>query len=375
MRTWVLALVAAAMAAPADAQRQRFTIDTETAEGQMLQQIGQEENEEQKLALLERFVAQYPTHEAAGWAHAMMVPSYLKAGRNDEALTAGEKALELDPEDLQTAHNVLKTAEATKDPDLLRKWALHVSGLARKVAESPKPADEDEAEEWEHRVDFAKQLDTYTEYSLYAAALQTADPHKQIELVETLQQHNPESEYLPRLRSHYFFAMQKAGNLDRAVEIAEEVLAQDKTNEDMLLVAADYYLHKKKDPKKVLEYSAQLVELMESKEKPEGASDADWAARKHQVMGIALWMQGTTYSTLNRFQDADNTLRKALPLIKGNDQLLAGALFHLGLANFKLEKILDAIKFNEQCIAIKSPYQAHAKRNLQLIHSQYRVVR
>ena len=46
--------------------------------------------------------------------------------------------------------------------------------------------DADAVEDWKRRVDFAKQLDTYTEYSLYAASLQTTDPNKRVQLGEAL---------------------------------------------------------------------------------------------------------------------------------------------------------------------------------------------
>ena len=61
--------------------------------------------------------------------------------------------------------------------------------------------------------------------------------------------------------------------------------------------------------------------------------------------------------------------------------LLAGAYFYLGLANFKMgdskvpdeKRILDAVRFNEQCAAIKSPFQAPAQRNIKAIRQQFHI--
>lgn len=375
MKTWVLVLAAAVVMTPAVAQRHALTINAETPEGQMLQQIGQQADQAKKLALMEQFAAQYPKHEAMAWVYSQMVPAYTKAGQYDKAMAAGAKLLALDPEDVETAHACLKAAEAKKDPDAVRTWAVKTSDIARKVAQSKKPEDEDEVEEWKRRVDFAKQVDTYTEYSLYAAALQTTDIGKKTELVETLEQRNPGSQYLPKIYGSYFVALRQAGEQDKAVAVAEKVLQKDQTNEDMLLAVADYYMRKNSDPEKVITNSAKLIEIMGSKPKPEGVSAEDWEKKKTTILGLAHWMTGVTYSTQNKFSDADKELREALPLIKGNNQLLAGAYFHLGLANFKMDKILDAIKFNEACTKIKSPFQAQAARNLRAIRSQYRVVR
>ncbi|MEK7753481.1 MAG: hypothetical protein AAB654_16275, partial [Acidobacteriota bacterium] len=75
------------------------------------------------------------------------------------------------------------------------------------------------------------------------------------------------------------------------------------------------------------------------------------------------------------------SLRAGLPYMKDNQQLLAGAYFYLGLAAFKLgdtkppdtARLLDAIKFNQQCAAIKGPFQALAQRNLKVIKSQFQI--
>ncbi len=73
-----------------------------------------------------------------------------------------------------------------KDPDLVLKWSSKTAELAQKVVASPQPKDADEVENWKARVDYARQVNTYTEYSLYAMAIQTADPKKQAALIEAL---------------------------------------------------------------------------------------------------------------------------------------------------------------------------------------------
>jgi tetratricopeptide (TPR) repeat protein len=362
MRTWALALALLIIAGSAAGQRHELTIDTGTPEGQMLQQIGQEADEAKKLALMEQFATQYPKHEAMAWVYSQMVPAYTKANQHAKAIGAGEKLLALDPEDLRTAHAALKAAEAQKDPDAVKKWAIQTSEMARKMAQSPKPEDEDEAEDWQYDVDFAKQLETYT-----------TDPQKKIELIETLEQRNAKSEYLPQVQGQYFLALQQIGDADRAVAVAEKILEKDQTNEDMLLVVADYNFQRNKELEKVLSYSVKLVELMGSKPKPEAVSEADWEKKKTVILGLAHRMTGVTYSNQKKFKQADQTLRQALPLIKGDDQLTAQVLFHLGLANYRLKKIVDAVKFNRQCVKIKSPFQIQARRNLRAIQSQYRV--
>src|SRR5256885_659729 len=84
-------------------------------------------------------------------------------------------------------------------------------GQAQQAIAAQMPKDEDE-DEWKKRVDFAKQVNTYSEYSLYAMALQTPDPRKKIALIEDLQQRNPQSQYLGQVQLVQFQAYRQAGD-------------------------------------------------------------------------------------------------------------------------------------------------------------------
>jgi tetratricopeptide (TPR) repeat protein len=371
MRILLLALL---LAAGAVAQRHKVNINTETPEGQALQAIGQESDDAKKLAMLEKFTQDYATSENLAWVYTQMQPLYTKASQPDKALEIGDKLIVLDPEDLETALATLKAAEAKKDPDQVKKWSDVTGPVAQKVIAAPQPKDEDE-DEWKKRVDFAKQVNTYSEYSLYAMALQTTDPRKKIALIEDLQQRNPQSQYLGQVQLVQFQAYRQAGDNDKAVALAEKILATDQSNEDMLLVVADSYLQKGKDPAKVVAYSTKMIDVMNAKAKPEGVNDADWENRKKTVTGLGHFMIGKSNFNDKKYGPADKELRVALPLVEGNTDLKAETLFLLGFSNYKMENIMEALKFNQQCAAIKSRFQAQAAKNVTVIKSQYRAVK
>ena len=138
----------------------------------------------------------------------------------------------------------------------------------------------------------------------------------------------------------------------------------------MLIFVANQYIEKKRDPDKVIAYSAKVVELMDTKPKPEGVSDDDWAKKKKTMSGLAHYMSGTTLFEQKKLAAADKELRAALPLVEGNDQLKAATLFYAGLTNYQMKKIPDALKFNQQCAAIKSPFQAKAAENARVMRQQ-----
>src|SRR5882762_2983941 len=205
MKTWYLLLALFVLSASAQ-QRKHFVINTSTPEGEILQNIGQESDDSKKLALMQDFIAKYPKHEGVGWVYDQMQQIFLKQKDYDKTLDAGEKALAADPEDLDAAYSNLKAGEGKTDPDLVRKWSAATSAIARKIAAGPATSDEDK-----QSVDHAKQVDTYTEYSLYAAALQTTDPAKVADLVDALMERNPKSQYLPTLSGKYLTSLQQSG--------------------------------------------------------------------------------------------------------------------------------------------------------------------
>jgi len=213
MKVFLLALL---LAGSAMAQRHKVNINTETPEGQMLQQIGQEGDGAKQLPMFEKFLEQYPKSENLAWVYSQMEPLYVKANQPDKAIEIGDKLIALDPEDLETALQTLKAAETKKDPDLVKKWSNTTGAIAQKVIATPQPKDEDEVEEWKKKMDYTKQVNTYSEYALYAMALQTQDPRKKVDLVDALEQRNPQSQYLATVTPLRFQAYLQLGDSENA---------------------------------------------------------------------------------------------------------------------------------------------------------------
>ena len=380
MRTWVI-VVALAAAGGAFAQCHKIgEVNAEKPEGALLQQIGQEQDATKKLALMEQFAGQFPQHEAVGWVYEQMEAAYAKAGNQDKVLEVGAKLVAMPGDCVEASQQALKAAEAKKDPDLVKKWSNQTAELAKKVAGTPQPKEADEVDEWKRRVDFAKQVDKYTEYSLMATALAATDPAKKVDLIDTLEQRNPQSEYLPQLREQQFIAYRQTNNTAKAVSLAERLAEKNQADEDMLLVLADHYFNQKQ-PAKVIDYTARLVEVANAKPKPANVADADWDKRKRQLIGSAHWYAGMTYMSQSKYAEGEKALAEALPNVRETQALLAPTLFNLGLANYKLgggrsvnsERILAALKYFDECSKIAGPLRAQALQNIKAIRSQYAV--
>jgi tetratricopeptide (TPR) repeat protein len=366
MRTVVL-LTALTVAAFGQRHPAPTEIDAEKPEGKLLQQILEESDAAKKNALMEQFATEFAKAPETPWVLETVQAYYVKANQPDQVIAIGEKLLAVDPDDPEAAMQALKAAESKKDLALVRKYSDATANNAKKV-KAPGEAE------------YAKGVAQYADYALFRASVESRDPKVTIELAEALVQRSPDSEYGIKAQDPLFLAYRQTGANDKAVALAEKALEKQQTNEDMLLVVADSYIQKKKDPEKVHAYSAKIVEIMGTKPKPEGIADADWNNRKNTITGVAYYMSGRLYSDGSKNQQADQQLRKALPLVDANPEMKAEVLFRLGLANYGMakgspERAQDAATFFRQCAAIKSPFQAKAAANLKSIMTEYRGIK
>jgi tetratricopeptide (TPR) repeat protein len=335
---------------------------------------GSETDEAKRLALFEEFVQAYPKHGGTAWAYGQLQPIYLKASQWDKSIQAGEAALALDPANSFAAYNALQGCEKKADIACLKDWSARTVEAAKKMLAIPKPGVEAEVEEWDKEIDYAKQVIIRCEYSLYAAGLQSTDPAVIIDMGSTLEQRHPDSQYIPQLAGRYVMALQQTGQRDKATAAAEKAVSIDKTNEEMIAVAADGYLQSKKDMAKVIEYGDMLIGVMQTKAAPQGTAPEAWEKRKAAMTGLGHWLKGMAYQEMQNPVETDKSFRTALPFIEGNNDLLAPAYFFIGVANHSLSKSTknpklraEAATFTELCTKIAGPYQESCVKNLSAI--------
>ena len=361
-------------ASAAFAQRYKINV-TESPEGTQLNKVLGESEDARKRVLLEEFLAKFPSNENVPWVNSQLLQIVAKTNEPDKVLDFGQKLLAVDPTDTDTAHNCLKAAEAKKDPGLIMTWAAKTSGLARKMAAAPEPKDAEEVEMWKKQVDYAKQVDIYTEYALFNGGNVIADNAQKIALWESLEKQNPKSQYVAMAQPYLFSAYDKAGDKPKALATAEKVLAADPKNDDMLLYLATYNFENMRDKNKALDYSTRLTEVAPTRPVPQGVSADEWARRAGSKTALGGWMAGVIHATNNKWADTDKFLRIALPTLPDNKDLQAEVLFYLGLANYNLaqgapnrqQRLADALKYSQQCAAIPGKYQAQAKKNVTAI--------
>jgi len=375
MRALVLAtILAGALACSAIAQKKPFEINAETPEGALLQKAGQEDDQAKKTALYEEFLQKYPKHDGAGLAAAQLQLLYSKAGNYDKAMQMADLAITADPTNATFGYSVLQEAEQKKDYAAIKTWAVKTAEAAKKNLAVPKPSDENDAEEWAKEQDYNKQMVVRCEYSLSTALMQAQEPKVKADLGDGLMQVNPESQYMPAATPHYLYGLMQSGRAADAAAVAEKLLVKDKDNDDLMAVVADNSLTNKDYPKAAT-VAMQMVETLKNKAAPQGMDAATWEKTKTAKMARGYFIAGSANYEQKKWNEADTILRAGLPLMQGNNDLLAPAYFYLGFANHELSRtvkatsraavLADAKKFTSACAAIAGPLQNACKKNLE----------
>ncbi len=247
------------------------------------------------------------------------------------------------PDELEDTFNNLKAAtEVKKDPDAVRKLAPQAAKLAREAAAAPQPSDPEQVSTWKAKVEYAKGVDTYSEYALATAARQPGiSPEKSVDLIEALLALNPKSKYL-----------------DAGVTVAY-----------MNALEGSAISNSGRSPDRAVMFANKL-EAAARRPKPEGLAEADWERVKSESLGTGLYITGMAHGQKQSWIDCNKDLTAAISYTKDNARL--GPLYlQLGLCNYQIGKItqdrsklIAAEKYSELSAAIPGPAQAQANQNV-----------
>lgn len=369
----VAVMLICAAAVSGSAQRKPFELNAGTPEGMLLTDAGNAPDEAKKTALLEEFLQKYPKHEGVPYAGTQLQTIYLKNGNLDKAIQTAETILAVDPALPMAAYNALQAAEQKKDYAAVQTWALRTVDAAKKELAMPKPDDDTQAEQWASDQDWAKQGIVRCEYSLFHAAVETQDAQTKANLGEALLSLNPDSQYAAQILPHYLYGLMQTGQAAKATAVAEKVLEKDAANDDMMLLVAENSLAVK-DFDKAGAFATRAVSTLKAAAAPAGGDAATWQKAHDAKLGRAYFLSGSAANESKKYPDADKSFRAALPLLQGNNEMLAPTYFYLGFVNHEMAKaqklpasrtlLADAKKFTGACAAIAGPYQETCKKNL-----------
>jgi hypothetical protein len=284
-------------------------------------------------------------------------------------------------EKLEESFSKLKEAQAGTDTALVQKLAGDIWTITHELVAESAPEVEADKDAWTKRIAWAREIQTYAEYAVGAAAMKAANPADTITLISMLEKQNPSSKYLDEAYGNYFVALNRTGAAAKIPAAAENALRHFPNNEDALLVLADRSMSRN-ETDRALNYAERLLAVAAKHPKPEGMPAADWERKRSSADTRAHWIAGVMHSQKAQYYEADKDLRAALPFVKDNQAMLAATLFHLGVANYQLAaqvrerpRMMEAARFSEEAAKIKGPLSEQAWRNAQIMKAEAQKVR
>jgi tetratricopeptide (TPR) repeat protein len=372
-RTWIFLASLLVVATTAQAQiGKNVLVVANTPEDKALGEIYNAPDGPGKIALLDKFMADYGKGDLELLGDQLYVNTYLAQKNYGKVLEYGQKALALDPDNFSTAVNMVHAADEMGDTSKLFDAGEQVAAILARYKVAPAPAGTSERS-WgsikaENIASSAQDI-KYVEYALFDAAYKTANPAAKAALMERYATTFPDSTDTSNARETAAFAYQQAQQYPKMLETAQKVLAGDPDNATMMVLLADYWSEKGQAAQldKAGEYAQKALDLLGQAKKPEGVSDDQWKQQITLRKGLAYSSLGQVFANSGKNTEAVNAFKQANPLLKSSATSYGRNLYRLGFTLAKMKQIPEARTVLTEAVSIDSPYKALAQQTLDKI--------
>lgn len=364
--------------APASAQTSNDNLMAKTPESEFLELVDLVEEPKKQIDLLTAFQSQFPKYEGMAAIHAQMQGIFVDLKQWDKSIAAGEKALSLDPNNVEVVKLIVQAAEEKKDETLLAKWRDRLKALQPETdvtvaSNEHLPFIDDEPAGDLDKVDLTtvpKQQMARLEAIVFNRALSEKDYKRKLQLLSLFEKEFPKSQRIASIRYLFYLTYREKEDTKKALKAAEALLDIDRTHEDVLFYLAQVYFAGQRDSAKVLSYSVAIQQIVATKARPDNIPADTWEKQKHTLMQQTTYMTAMIRVNQENWPAADKALRTALTYVPADSDLSANILNNLGWANFKIGNPREALRFYQQCASIRSSVQAAALQSLAFIKSQ-----
>ncbi len=343
----------------ASAQVDHITIGAGTDEDRALQAITSEQDPQKKIAMFEEFVQKFSANPAAvAYGNWQLAQAYQAAGDLQKALDAGDKALAASPHNLDILVTDAGIAQQAKNNVKLMEYAAKGGEVCASVAKQAKPegmSDEDFASKVKEEKESVQNNCDFLDSSGLNAIANETDPKNRMAEIEKFSAAFPDSKYGDQVSNYAMYTLgpDQLNDKARLVSFGEKTLASNPNSLAALLLLANYYGDDTKpgSAAKAISYSQKAIEVA----KPD-APDADKSRKV--AAGVAHNTIGWAYLKQEKTASAIPELKTASTLLKGQDeQQYARALYGLGFAYAKLNKLTEAREVLTEVAKMQGPFQ------------------
>jgi hypothetical protein len=320
-----------------------------------------------KIALLDKFMADYGKGDLELLGDQLYVQSYLAQKNYAKVYEYGDKALALEHNDFSTAVNMVHAADEQGDANKVFSEGEKAAAIVARYKASPPPEGVD-ADRWNaQKANALKNAQGdigYVQYAMVNAAYKTADPTARAALFERYVAVFPESSYTTTAREQTAVAYQQAQNQPKMLAAAQSVLDADPNNISMLLLLADNWCNDPQRLDKAAADAQKALDLLTQAKKPDNVSDDQWQKQISLQKGLAYSSLGEVNVNKNRNPQAVDAFKQATPLLKSDTFSYAQNQYRLGFTLAKMQRIPEARAVLTEVISLNTPYKQRAQETL-----------
>jgi tetratricopeptide (TPR) repeat protein len=353
------------------AQVDRIVIAAGTDEDHALQAISSEQDAAKKLAMYQDFVQKFSANpQAVAYGNWQLAQMYQANGELDKALDYGDKALAASPRNLDILVSQTGLAQQAKNNAKLIDYAAKGGEICHSIAKQPKPegvSDDDFAQKLNQEKAASQNNCDFLETSGFNVITTETDPKSRMSEIEKFTAAFPDSKFGDQVSNYAMYTLGPGQLNDQArlVSFGEKILATNPNSVPALLLLASYYGDDNKpgSAAKAVTYAQKVIEVSKTDAPDADKSHKTAAGAAHDTIGWAYLKQDKTTSAITE-------LKQASALLKGQDeQQYARALYGLGFAYGKLNKLTEAREVLTEAVKIQGPLQAMSQDLLAKVNS------
>jgi tetratricopeptide (TPR) repeat protein len=347
-------------AARASAQGNKIEIPAGTPEDHDLQTIANEQDAAKKLTMYQDFVQKYAANPAAVvYGNWQISQAYQATGDLNKALDYGDKALAGAPRNLDILVSQASIAQQAKDNVKLMDYAAKGGAACSSIGKEPKPdgvSDDDFARQVAEDKSAAKNSCDFLESAGFNVIASENDAKLRMADIERFSAAFPDSKFQDQVSNYAMYTLGPGQLNDQArlFTYGEKTLAANPNSLPALLLLAGSYVDDAKPGSlgKAVTYSQKAIAVAKADEPDADKSRKLSGGMAHSVLGYAYIKQDKTAAAIPE-------LKAAAELLKGQDeQQYSIALYRLGFAYAKLNRVNEARDVLLEAVKISGPVQA-----------------
>jgi tetratricopeptide (TPR) repeat protein len=353
------------------AQLDRIVIPAGTPEDTALTEIGKEQDAQKKTAMYEDFLQKFSANPAAvAYGNWQLSQAYQSTGDLNKALEYGDKAVKGSPHNLDILVSQASIAQQLKDDGKVIEYSALGGEAYNSIAKQPRSeglSDQEFAARVEQDKSSAKNSYDFLEAAGFNAITDEKDPKARMSHIERYTAAFPDTKFGDQVAQYAMYTL-GPGQLNdptRLVAFGDKALAANPNSIPALILLSNFFVDDSKPGSvtKAASYAQKVIELAKA-----DAPDADKSRKlsagvAHSTLGYALMKQEKTAAAVPQ-------LKSATELLKGQDDTAyAAALYRLGYAYAKLNKISEARETLQEAVKIQGPIQQPAQELLTKVNS------